>query len=77
LEALKILRKWASHIAPEQLRRREAVYHTLIGVEAIATQGRYAAGIREILTEGSVPYLLRGIVSNAYRRWVRRQRPTS
>ena len=33
LESLEVLRHWGAALDPAELRRREAMYHTLIGIE--------------------------------------------
>jgi len=67
VEALEVLEQWAARLDPPRLAARRRVYHTLIGVEK-ARAGRRAEGLREIVTRGSIPYLLRGALSLALRR---------
>ncbi len=76
-ESLKVLRAYAAHLTPAEVRRRERVYHTLIGIDAALTHGKYLEGLREIALDGSIPFLLRGLAANAFRRLVLRRRPVS
>lgn len=76
-EALRILAHWSEHLTPAELRHRVAVHNTLIGVDSIVMHRQYLAGIRRIITRGSIPFLFRGVISNSYRRLIRRQRATS
>jgi hypothetical protein len=76
-ETLQVLAKWSTHLSPREYRRRVAVYETLIGVDAIVTHRRYWEGLRHIARQGSIPFFVRGVLSNAYRRLVLRRQPIS
>jgi len=76
-ETLRVLDLWGHELHPRELRSRRAVYHTLIGLERVRSQGALAAGLREILLHGSLAFLLRGAVTHLFRRHIRRQRSYS
>lgn len=71
VEALAIVESWAEHIDATLLRRRRRVYHTLIGLEELRS-GVVGAGLRRLLTRGSLPYLLSRPFARAARRLRRR-----
>ena len=73
VESLEVLLRWRACLEPRELKRRVAVYHTLIGIEELRA-GR-CEGLANIVLRGSFPFLLRGTISTAVRRFVRRQRP--
>ena len=75
VESLAVLEQWGHALEPRELRSRRAVYHTLIGVEIIRSQGKVAAGIKEILLRGSLTFLLRGAISHWLRHFIMRRRP--
>jgi glycosyltransferase involved in cell wall biosynthesis len=75
IEALEVLEHWGDHLPPAMLARRRRVYHTLIGLEHIRA-GRTAEGMRRVVTQGSIPFLLRGAFSTVLRR-ARGERPYS
>jgi len=76
-ESLEVLERWGGTLAPGEFRARKAVYHTLIGIENIRSQGKIATGIFEILFRGSLRFLIRGAISTYLRMHVQRQRPYS
>jgi hypothetical protein len=76
-EALWVLELWASELSAHELRARRAVYHTLIGLERLRQPKALRAGVREILAQGSLAFLLRGALTHTIRRYVRRQRSFS
>ena len=72
-----MLESWGDSLEPHELRSRRTVYHTLIGVETIRSRGEVAAGLKEILLQGSLAFLARGAMSHFWRRYVRSRRPYS
>jgi hypothetical protein len=76
-EALEVLEHWGDRLEPCKLARRRAEYHTLIGIERICLKGQFLAGLREIIFQGSIPFLLRGAATTLFRRLIKRQRPYS
>ena len=74
-EALEVLERWSDRLSPSELAARRAAYHTLIGIETVRA-GRGAEGLREIATQGSVAFLVRGAFSHFLRR-ARGMRPYS
>lgn len=74
-EALSVLRHWGGALAPAELRRREAVYHTLIGIEKLRAGAGLMSGLADIVLRGSPMFLLRGAISTGHRTFVRRRRP--
>lgn len=74
-EALEVLEHWGDRLAPAALAARRRVYHTLIGLEHVRA-GRTTAGLREVLAEGSILFLLRGTLATLLRR-ARGERPYS
>jgi hypothetical protein len=77
IESLEILESWKSHLPPARYRRRRRVCHTLWGVEIILREKRVLAGMRKILLEGSLLFLMRGCVSFTLRNYVLGRRPVS
>lgn len=74
-EALSVLREWGQHLHQRERLQREAIYHTLIGIELMRTRGRRIDGIARLLREGSLSFALHGSMRHLYRRHVRRKRP--
>lgn len=75
VESLEVLRHWGAALDPSELRRREAVYHTLIGIEKIRAGAGITSNVIDICTRGSLLFLLRGAVSSGMRTIVQRRRP--
>lgn len=75
VEALEVLQNWGRLLDPVELRRRESVYHTLIGIEKIRSGSGMLNGLAEIIARGSPQFLLRGAISTGVRKFVRRRRP--
>ena len=75
VESLEVLRHWGRLLDPAELRRRESVYHTLIGIEKIRSGAGALNGLADILARGSPGFLLRGAMSTGVRKFVRRHRP--
>ncbi|MBI2800505.1 MAG: glycosyltransferase [Gammaproteobacteria bacterium] len=76
-EALAVVERFAHLLTPDELRSRRAVYATLIGVEMARSGGKFLAGIRHILRQGSIRFLLQGLARTFVRHWVLRRQPYS
>jgi glycosyltransferase involved in cell wall biosynthesis len=76
-ESLEILEEWARYLQPREVARRQRIYQTLIGLEMLRLPGQAWAGLRRMLVQGSLPFLVRGTFSHALRRYVRRRRSYS
>ena len=75
VESLEVLQHWGATLDPKALRRRESVYHTLIGIEKIRAGSAIASGLADIVVRGSPAFLLRGALSTGLRTFVQRRRP--
>ncbi|MEW6676502.1 MAG: glycosyltransferase [Pseudomonadota bacterium] len=71
-EALWVLQRFGDRLPPRQLKARQAVYHTLIGLELLQA-GNWRPGL-SMLGRGSPVFLLQGGLRHLYRRLVLRQR---
>jgi glycosyltransferase involved in cell wall biosynthesis len=76
-EALQVLEEWGQHLQPAELARRRRTYHTLIGLEMLRLPGQAWAGVRRIVVEGSLVFLIRGGIAHALRRYARGRRSYS
>lgn len=77
VEALQVLEEWGASLAPGELAARRRVYNTLIGIERMRRAGERAAGLAQVVTRGSLPFLVRGAATTLLRRFARNQRPYS
>ena len=76
-EALQVLEEWGAHLEPGELAARRRAYQTLIGLETMRLPGQAWPGLRRVLVEGSLAFLLRGAVSHGLRRHARGRRSYS
>lgn len=76
-EGLAVVERFAHLLAPAELRRRRAIYGTLIGIEMARSDGKLVAGIVHGFRHGSLRFLLQGLARTFVRRWILRRRPYS
>jgi glycosyltransferase involved in cell wall biosynthesis len=74
-EALQVLEEWVWALTPQELRARQAVYHTLAAMELLRRPGCRVEGLAELFQQGSLRFLARGTARHAYRRYVLGLRP--
>ncbi|HXF78956.1 MAG TPA: glycosyltransferase [Usitatibacter sp.] len=66
-EVLFLIDRWRQDIDPRLARRRMQVHSTVLAVEEMRRPGRRIEGLRRLLREGSVPFLLSRPFAWAYR----------
>ncbi|MEZ5977458.1 MAG: hypothetical protein R3F34_04490 [Planctomycetota bacterium] len=57
-EILRLVQRWAPRLDPRLVARRRAVHSTLLGLVEFGSPGRRLDGVRRVLRDGSLGYLL-------------------
>lgn len=76
-EALDVLKQWKHAMSAANYKKRKEVYETLAAIEEILREKRPIQGLRRILAHGSLSFLIRGMLSQFFRRFIKRQSPVS
>ena len=77
VEGLAVLEHFSRHLEPAALRRRRAIYGTLLGLELMRHSGKRLQGLLHLMRHGSLTFLVGGMCRTFVRRFLLGRRPFS